>query len=37
LTREQREIFKQLSDILPADNTPTEKGLFEKVKDYFTS
>jgi molecular chaperone DnaJ len=37
LTREQRELFKQLLDVLPTDNTPTEKGLFEKVKDYFTA
>jgi molecular chaperone DnaJ len=35
LTREQRKIMEQLREILPVDNTPAEKGLFEKVKDYF--
>jgi molecular chaperone DnaJ len=35
LTREQRKLFEQLRDSLPADNAPAEKGLFEKVKDYF--
>ena len=36
LTRDQRKLFQQLLDMLPVDNTPTEKGLFEKVKDYFS-
>jgi molecular chaperone DnaJ len=35
LTREQRRILEQLRDTLPVDNAPAEKGLFEKVKDYF--
>ncbi len=35
LTREQRKLFEQLRDTLPVDNNPAEKGLFEKVKDYF--
>ncbi|MCU1261617.1 MAG: Chaperone protein DnaJ [Bryobacterales bacterium] len=35
LTREQRKIFEQLAQTLPADNEPNEKGLFERVKDYF--
>ena len=35
LTREQRRLFEQLRETLPADNAPTRKGLFEKVKDYF--
>ncbi len=35
LTREQRKLFEQLRETLPVDNSPTEKGLFEKVKDYF--
>ncbi len=35
LTREQRRLFEQLQETLPADNAPAEKGLFEKVKDYF--
>jgi molecular chaperone DnaJ len=34
LTREQRKLFDQLRETLPADNGPTEKSLFEKVKDY---
>jgi len=35
LTREQRKMLEQLRDTLPIDNAPAEKGLFEKVKDYF--
>jgi molecular chaperone DnaJ len=35
LTRDQRKLLEQLRDTLPVDNTPAEKGLFEKVKDYF--
>jgi molecular chaperone DnaJ len=35
LTREQRKLLEQLRESLPADNAPAEKGLFEKVKDYF--
>lgn len=35
LSREQRKIFEQLQEMLPQDNQPQEKGLFEKVKDYF--
>lgn len=35
LTKEQRKLFEQLRDTLPVDNAPSEKGLFEKVKDYF--
>jgi molecular chaperone DnaJ len=35
LTREQRKLLEQLRDTLPADNAPSERGLFEKVKDYF--
>jgi molecular chaperone DnaJ len=35
LSREQRKLLEQLRDSLPADNAPAEKGLFEKVKDYF--
>ena len=35
LTREQRRLLEQLRDTLPVDNAPAEKGLFEKVKDYF--
>lgn len=35
LSKEQREHFEALLELLPADNTPHEKGIFEKVKDYF--
>lgn len=35
LTREQRKIIEQLLTTLPTENEPKEKGLFEKVKDYF--
>ena len=35
LTREQRKLLEQLRDTLPVDNRPSEKGLFDKVKDYF--
>jgi molecular chaperone DnaJ len=35
LSREQRKLLEQLRDTLPVDNRPSEKGLFEKVKDYF--
>jgi molecular chaperone DnaJ len=35
LTREQRKLMEQLRESLPVDNAPAEKGLFEKVRDYF--
>src|SRR5579864_2846345 len=35
LTRDQKKLFEQLRDTLPTDNKPAEKGIFEKVKDYF--
>jgi molecular chaperone DnaJ len=35
LTREQRKLLETLAQTLPADNQPKEKGLFDKVKDYF--
>lgn len=35
LTREQRRLFEQLRDLLPAENAPHEKSVFEKVKDFF--
>jgi molecular chaperone DnaJ len=35
VSREQRKLLEQLLDTLPVDNRPAEKGLFEKVKDYF--
>jgi molecular chaperone DnaJ len=35
LTKDQKKLLEQLRATLPADNGPAEKGLFEKVKDYF--
>ena len=35
LSREQRKLFEQLLDVLPAENQPAEKGILERVKDYF--
>lgn len=35
LNRAQRELFEKLRELLPVENEPAEKGLFEKVKDYF--
>jgi molecular chaperone DnaJ len=36
LNRDQKKLMEQLRDTLPVDNAPAEKGLFEKVKDYFS-
>ncbi len=35
LTRDQKKLFRELAETLPVDNAPAEKGLFDKVKDYF--
>jgi molecular chaperone DnaJ len=35
ITKDQRKIFEQLEETLPVNNEPHEKGLLEKVKDYF--
>jgi molecular chaperone DnaJ len=35
LTKEQRRLFEQLLNVLPADNQPAEKGILDKVRDYF--
>ncbi|MFN0169216.1 MAG: molecular chaperone DnaJ [Bryobacteraceae bacterium] len=35
LSRQQRELFEKLRETLPLENEPREKGIFEKVKDYF--
>ena len=35
LTREQKKLFEQLRESLPTENEPHEKGLLDKVKDYF--
>jgi molecular chaperone DnaJ len=35
LTRDQRKLFEQLQEILPVENAPHEKSVFEKVRDFF--
>jgi molecular chaperone DnaJ len=35
LTREQRRLFSELKDILPAENAPHEKSVLDKMKDFF--
>jgi molecular chaperone DnaJ len=35
LSRDQRQLLEQLRETLPVDNDPHEKGLLDKVKDYF--
>jgi len=35
LSREQRRLFEQIAETLPVENEPRQKGLFDKVKDYF--
>ena len=35
LTKAQRKLFEQLLEELPTDNAPMEKGVFEKVRDFF--
>lgn len=35
LTREQRRHFEELRNLLPTDNAPHEKSVFEKVRDFF--
>ncbi len=33
LTREQRKLFEQLRELMPAENEPEEKGFFDRLKD----
>jgi molecular chaperone DnaJ len=35
LTREQRQVFEELAELLPTSNEPKEKRILDKVKDYF--
>ena len=35
LTRDQRKLLEQLRELLPADNAPHQKSVFDKVKDFF--
>ncbi|MBB5339721.1 molecular chaperone DnaJ [Tunturibacter gelidoferens] len=36
LSKQQRELLKQLSETMVVENTPTSRGLFDKVKDMFS-
>jgi molecular chaperone DnaJ len=36
LNREQKKLLEQLAATLPLENEPKEKGLFDKVRDYFS-
>ncbi len=36
LTKEQREHFEALLDLLPADHSPSEKSVFDKVREFFS-
>jgi molecular chaperone DnaJ len=35
LNREQRRMFEELMTVLPAENVPHEKSVFERVRDFF--
>jgi len=35
LSREQRKLFEQLRELLPAENEPDEKGLLDRFKEFF--
>jgi hypothetical protein len=34
-TREQRRMFEELVGVLPVDNAPHEKSVFERERDFF--
>jgi molecular chaperone DnaJ len=36
LTKQQKELMKQLSETMTVENTPTSRGIFGKVKDIFS-
>jgi molecular chaperone DnaJ len=36
LTRQQKELMRQLSETMAIDNVPTSRGLFDKVKEMFS-
>ncbi|MGP8259092.1 MAG: molecular chaperone DnaJ [Acidobacteriaceae bacterium] len=36
LNKEQRELLRQLSETMTVENTPTNRGLFEKMKEIFS-
>ena len=35
LSPEQRKLFEQLGELLPVENTPNDKGFFDKLRDFF--
>jgi molecular chaperone DnaJ len=35
LSREQRALLEELQRLMPHDNRPHERGIFEKVRDFF--
>jgi molecular chaperone DnaJ len=36
LSKQQRDLLRQLSETMVVENTPTSRGLFEKVKEMFS-
>ena len=36
LTKQQKELLRQLGETMQIENTPTSRGLFEKMKDIFS-
>jgi molecular chaperone DnaJ len=36
LSKTQRDLLKQLSETMTVENTPTNRGLFEKMKEMFS-
>jgi molecular chaperone DnaJ len=36
LNKHQKDLLRQLSESLAVENTPTSRGIFEKVKDIFS-
>jgi molecular chaperone DnaJ len=36
LNKAQRELLRQLSETISVENTPTNRGLFEKMKEIFS-
>jgi molecular chaperone DnaJ len=36
LNKQQKELLRQLGETMQVENTPTSRGLFEKMKDMFS-
>ena len=36
LSKQQKELMKQLAETMTVENTPTSRGLFDKVKEIFS-